>query len=96
MKDNKFIKADYNVNIYTAIGWRGRKATAILEKVSEKRAKIVACRIPKADSKRQDYFNKYWENEEIGKVKNIKSLENIEEIENVENVENFEELLYNF
>lgn len=96
MKDNKFIKANYNVNIFTAIGWRTRTATAILEKVSEKRAKVVACRIPKADSKRQDYFNKYWENEEIGKVKNIKSLENIEEIENVENVENFEELLYNF
>lgn len=96
MEDNKFIKADYNVNIYTAIGWRTREATAILEKVSEKRAKIIACRIPKADSKRQDYFNKYWENEEIGKVKNIKNLENVEEVENAENVENFEELLYNF
>ena len=72
MKDNKFIKAEYNANIYTAIGWRGRKVTAILEKISEKRAKVLACRIPKADSKRQDYFNKYWENEEIGKMKNIK------------------------
>ena len=96
MKDDKFIKAEYNANIYTAIGWRTRKTAAILEKVSEKRAKVIACRIPKADSKRQDYFNKYWENEEIGKVKNIKNLENIEEVENVEEVENIEELLYNF
>lgn len=84
MKDNKFIKADYNVSICTAIGWRTRTATAILERVSEKRAKVVSVSIPEADSRRQNYYNKTWEKEEIGKIKNISTLKNVEEVEEVE------------
>ena len=78
------MKAIYNSSVQTAAGWRSVEILADVEKISDKRVKVLAVikidgEIPSSNqsrtgAKRQQFNGNYFANEQVGKIKNISSI----------------------
>ena len=83
------MKAIYNSSVQTAAGWRSVEILADVEKISDKRVKIVeithiddepvGVNMSRTGANRQKYNGQYFANQEVGKIKNISTLWSISE-----------------
>jgi len=78
------MKVEYKASVSTGAGWREVYMIANVEKISEKRVKVldvisiddepVSRNMSRTGAKRQQFNGQYFAYQEIGKVKNISSL----------------------
>lgn len=78
------MKIEYKISVNTPAGWRSVYMTAIAEKISQKRVKVLEVthiddklikpNMSRTGANRQKFNGEYFAQREIGKTKNISSL----------------------
>lgn len=78
------ITVRYTISVNCQCGWRSEVCTAVAEKISEKRAKIIdvidvggngtSGYASRTGANRQKYSVSYFASNEIGKIKNLSSV----------------------